>query len=170
MSRPSPIATDGSATGRWNTASVTFRSQVGASRAASAAQVPTTSASPPAMTAVCRLTIMLARLSSDSAAERFFVPRSDGNGPFQAPASAAAITVAIGATNTIATTAAKNVSVRYLARRVHSSTAASHQSGEQESVAAVQSERQRHLDGRDHGGARQVERDDAVGRSARVVS
>lgn len=140
MSRPKPIATDGTAIGKWNTASVMRRSHIGASREASAAHVPTINANAPAMNAVCKLTIRLAKFSSDSAVEKFLPPRFDGSGPVHDPAKAAATTVAMGATKTTATTRVKNPSTRALELRVHSSTAASHQSVEGESVEAVQAE------------------------------
>lgn len=120
ISSPSPIATEGTAMGRWKTASVMRRNQSGASRAASAAHVPTISAMPPARKAVCRLTDRLARSSPDSAVPNRVKPRFDGSGPVQDPASPASTTVPSGSTNTTATTSANTVSTTTRLRGLHS--------------------------------------------------
>ena len=139
ISRPRPIATDGTAIGRWNTASVTRLSHCGVCRAASAAHVPSTSAIAPAMNAVCRLTERLARFSPVTASSKWLNPRLDGSASVHDPASPATTTVASGAMNTTSTTSAKPMRTANLLRLLHNNigvplSSSAHQSREDQPV------------------------------------
>src|ERR1700754_4389126 len=168
INRPSPIATDGTAIGRWKTASMTRLNHRGVSFAASAAQVPSTSATAPAINAVCRLTDRLARFSPDNASPKWPNPRFDGSASVHEPARPAITTVASGAMNTTSTTTAKPRRTTSLLRLLHNNIglplpSTAHQPREDHPVSRVQSKRQCDLHGGDHGRAGQVERHDAAG-------